>query len=281
MGDDDPEAAYADFVLCEHQCVPVAQDSTASVSANVNSNKYYNEMKEAEKKRMLGIVMRLLLRRAPFPTRHDEVKAVLKGYLHDNTNHMVFNCFIEDAKKLFSKTLGLTLCDVKLPGGKRELFLKQSLAFHPHDHRINSEGDHELRGFLLLMLPCLKACTTGVPLDRLCDVFKRIGKGHMVPQNADEEESLKAALRSTRRKKEVKRHASDFKNIADYLSYARDLGYLNFSVDTSKGDNLAVISVHAGYRFALELDQESYIKQFNALEIEAPVKRSLGIFFES
>ncbi|GIX64979.1 uncharacterized protein BcabD6B2_44140 [Babesia caballi] len=267
MMEDDAEGAYSQFMLSEHQTHDTAADSTVSAptaAATAANSKYETEIKANEKSRILGAIVRLLLRRAPFTTRYDEVRGIVKAYLPDNANHMIVNCFIEDAKKLVGKTLGLTLCDARIPGGRRELFLKQSLAFHPHDLKILGEGDHEFRGFLLLLLPCMKAYSTGVPLgtqsttpyhlfsDRLCEIFMRIGKGRMVPQDGAAEDALKTLLRATRRKKEVKHRASDFKSIADYLLYAKDLGYIMFAIDNSKGDTLAMISILPGFRLAVE-----------------------------
>lgn len=161
------------------------------------------------------------------------------------------------------------------------MFLKQSLAFQPHDLKILGEGDHEFRGFLLLLVPCMKAYTAGIPLDRLCNLFSQIGKGHMVPQDRDSEEALATALRTSRRRKELKYHASDFRHISDYLLYARDLGYLQFQIGPDKRDDLNTILVCAGYRFVLEFDQESYVSQFRTLDIDPIVKRNLDVFFDT
>ncbi|ORM41367.1 uncharacterized protein BXIN_0752 [Babesia sp. Xinjiang] len=280
MAADDCELSYSQFIVADHLCTAPSQDAKTPTSPTNKTNKYYSTIKPNEKRRILATIVRLLLHRAPFTTRSDEIRTIVKSYIHDQTNHLVVNCFIEDAKALIGRTLGLTLCDVKTTGGKRELFLKQSLAFRPHDVKINSEGDHELRGFLLLMLPCLKTYTEGVSLDRLCDVFKRIGKGHMIPKTESEADALMSALRSTRRRKDVKYRASDFKNIADYLLYARDLGYLTFTHDPTKGESLAMMSVHADFRFNVEINPEAYLEQFNTLEINATMKRRLNVFLE-
>ncbi|GBE59911.1 hypothetical protein, conserved [Babesia ovata] len=289
-----PEDAYAQFMFSEHQTAATLPDSVTPGSPTLtpaSTSKYEHDIRDHEKSRILRLIVRLLLHRAPFVTRYDEIRAVVKTYLHDNANHAIVNCFIEDAKKLVSKTLGLILCDIKL-GARREFFLKQSLAFQPHDLKLLGEGDHELRGFLLLMLPCFKAYTAGIPLDRLCEVFTRVGKADMVPRDQESEEALKATLRGMRRKRTVKIAASgvspsltstystEFKGIADYLLYAKELGYLNVVIDPKKGDTLAVITVVPGYRLLFELDQESYVKQFSTLELDESLKRTLEAFFD-
>ncbi|CDR96046.1 hypothetical protein BBBOND_0211880 [Babesia bigemina] len=292
MATDDPEDAYAQFMFSEHQTATTLPDSATSgtpTPAPASNSKYEYDIRDNEKSRILRLIVRLLLHRAPFVTRYDEIRAVVKTYLHDHANHAIVNCFIgeydaslqfqygaEDAKKLVSKTLGLILCDIKLQGARREFFLKQSLAFQPHDLKLLGDGDHELRGFLLLLLPCFKAYTTGIPLG----MFTRVGKADMVPRDQASEEALKAALRGTRRKRAVKYSASEFSNIADYLLYARELGYLSLVTDPKKGDTLAVITVMPGYRLLFELDQESYVKQLSTLELDEGLKRTLEAFFD-
>nr|BAN64548.1 conserved hypothetical protein [Babesia bovis] len=189
--------------------------------------------------------------------------------------------FEEDVKHVLSKAFGLILYDIRTGGGKRESFLKQSLAFHPHDLLINDENDHEIRGFLLLLVPCLKTSPAGLTLDRICDIFKKIGKGHLVPRSSEEQDDLKAALRTTRRRREAKRRTSEFGSLLHYLIYAKDLGYLNIFIDANKGGNLDAIYIQAGQRLNIEFEQQLYMNQLNTLVMDGPLKRSLGIFFEA
>ncbi|KAK1442272.1 hypothetical protein BgAZ_403020 [Babesia gibsoni] len=280
MAVDDPESEYSEFMVSEHQANENPAELPKSIATAVPiSSKSISDIKE--RSRIICGIIRLLLNRAPLTTRYEDIRAMVKSLTHDKISPLTVNCLIDEAKKYAESVFGLTLCDVKLPSGKRELFLKQSLAFPPHDLKITSTADHELRGFLLLMAPCLKAYTNGIPLDRLCEVMRKVGRGSLVPEGEAAESALAQSLRNARKRKEIKTSVESFKSVSDYLVYARDLGYIQIQTDNTRGTGLATVVITPNYRFILEFDQTAYLKQFNILNVDANIKRSLGIFFES
>ncbi|EKX72889.1 conserved hypothetical protein [Theileria equi strain WA] len=273
------ESIYERFLLSEHQIIATtndpegqsAEESTKRVDVNSDIN-------DVERNRIVRLIIRKVLNQAPFPTKYEDIRLLIKQNVSQTYNHNLFNLYVEDAKKMLMRVFGLILCDVKYGQGKREFFLKQSIAFPPHDLKILSEGDHELRGFLLILLPLFKAYSNSIQLNRLCESFQKFGLGHMVPKSAEDEEAFILRLKSIKRRKEIKYSSKEFSTLSDYILYAKDLGYLTLKLE-DKGDTLATIFILPGYRLLLEHNKDEYIQHFKKLD-EETFSKGLEIFFE-
>ncbi|UKJ88938.2 hypothetical protein MACJ_002184 [Theileria orientalis] len=263
------ESEYEKFVISENQVStfglePSSEQTTPSLS---------------ELDKITRMIVRRVLSQSPFPTKYEDVRLIVKHYLPDLTTHNIFNSLIENAKNTLSRIFGLSLEDVKYGQGKRDLFLKQTISFKAHDLKTLSQGDHELRGFILLLVPCFKAHNNEISLKFLCEVFEKIGKTHMIPTSKDDEEDLVMKLKTVKRKKDVKYNSKDFAHISDYLLYAKDLSYLYITFQSQVLDLLSSVTILPGYRFNIEYNKDEYVSEFKALD-EAAFNRGLDIFFE-
>ncbi|EAN31099.1 hypothetical protein TpMuguga_03g00362 [Theileria parva strain Muguga] len=232
-----------------------------------------------EKNKIIRIIIRKLLYQSPFPLKYEELKAIVKEHLPYKFNPKLINHLLYEIKHLLSNTFGLYLDDVKFQPNKRELILKQTVSFKHHDLKTLTEGDHELRGFILLLVPCFKAYNNILTLKFLCDLFVKIHKVHMVPRCTEEEKDLITVLKMVKRKKEVKYTSKEYNYISDYILYAKDLSYINIVYNSEQTDLLASVSVVPGYRLSSEFDMENFVAVFRRLD-QDKYDKALNIFFE-
>lgn len=273
------ETIYERFVLSEHQVIAPSNDPEAQgPEESTKRLDIHPDINDVERNRIVRLIIRKTLNQAPFPTKYEDVRLLIKQNVSQTYNNNLFNSYIEDAKKMLMKVFGLTLCDVKYGQGKREFILKQAIAFPPHDLKILSEGDHELRGFLLFLLPLFKAYSNAIQLNRLCEAFQKLGLGHITPKSAEDEEALVLRLKSIKRRKEIKYSSQEFSTLSDYILYAKDLGYLTLKFE-DKGDTLSTIFILPGYRLLLEYNKDEYIQHFKKLD-EETFSKGMEIFFE-
>lgn len=116
MAEEDAEGVYSQFMLSEHQTSDPPHDGSTTAPAASRGKGKPLLIKDNERSRILGGIVRLVLRRAPFPTKFDEIRNIVKAHLHDKHSNAVVSMLVEDAKKLTGSIFGLTLCDVRLPG---------------------------------------------------------------------------------------------------------------------------------------------------------------------
>lgn len=277
MGD---ASEYERFIISEHQvsaggAEPALEQATPSQSIRKAPSQ---SISDAERNRLTRLVVRRLLSQSPYSTKYEDVRLIVKHHLPETGNYAVLNLIIDSARSVLSSVFGLSLEDVRYAQGRRELFLKQSISFGPHDHRTLSQGDHELRGFLLLLVPCFRAHNNELSLKFLCEVFEKVGRAHMVPRCKEDEEELVQRLRAVKRKRDVKYSSREFAHISDYLLYAKDLGYIALAFQQGV-DQLSSVVIAPGYRLDAEFDNSCFVEAFRRLD-EAAFGRGLDVFFE-
>lgn len=244
------EKPYESFLFSEHVISSNQEEKDASgdsKSSKENAQALANFSK-AERSRMVKLVVRTVLHRSPFTTKYEDVRIALKQYVPVGLTPTLMKSILAESQKISRKLFGLLLCDVKLPNGRRELFMKQSISFLPHSLKIMSEGAHEVRGFILLLLPYFRAKSDSISLGELYEIFIKVGLRSKLPKDSDGDEALLAKIKCNRRRREA-RDSSSFSEIADYILYARDLSYIVINIKEMALDQ---IFIAPGFRLMQE-----------------------------
>ncbi|SIO73503.1 conserved Plasmodium protein, unknown function [Babesia microti strain RI] len=228
----------------------------------VNNDSTLNSLTltQLERAHAMKAVTMLLLCKSPFPIKHEDIRTIVMRNLGTNYTSNALKQVLNDVNDIVRNTLGLRLTELKY-SNKKEYVLSQNFCYQPHNIQILSPGSHEIRGFVLFLIPCFRAHSDCIFIDNLISIFQKIGKSHLVPNNVECTKEMLCLLKTQRRSSNAKHRIEDYKSLTDYLIYARDLLYIAITIKNDAFDSF----ISPGSRIAAEHNPGDYVEMLKKI----------------
>ncbi|CAA9989650.1 conserved Plasmodium protein, unknown function [Plasmodium knowlesi strain H] len=214
--------------------------------------------KENDIKLAVKIALQVLLKSQPFPVKREDLFSVINIFVPNcNNNVKKKKKILKLLQKKVKNILALNLLTLNSKT-KTEYVLTQCITYRKHNDFLLSSMDHDIRGFLIFLIPFFNVFHNKIPLNYL--LYELNNVGHKLLKTKEEVVKI---LSSPNVLSTIANHILMTKQLSDpldYLIYSKKLSYIDFSsdhqYDESSLDGFYCIPTA---RFESEVNMKQYI----------------------
>ncbi|VWU52647.1 conserved protein, unknown function [Hepatocystis sp. ex Piliocolobus tephrosceles] len=198
------------------------------------TNEKNNLENDEEIQLAVKIALQILLKKQPIPIRRDDLFNILNMFVPNSNSSLKKKIIIEILNKHVNNILALNLLTLRTKT-KTEYVLSQHVTYKEHNNLLLSNFDHNIRGFLIFLIPFFKAFHNKLPFNYLLYVMNNIG--HKINKTKEE---IITTLKSPLAFANVVNNINLKKELidpSDYLIYCKRLSYIDFMFDQSDINN--------------------------------------------
>ncbi|GAW82588.1 hypothetical protein, conserved [Plasmodium gonderi] len=191
--------------------------------------------KDNDIKLAVKIALQVLLKNQPFPVKREELFSAIIMYVPNcNNNTKKKKLILKLLKKKVKNILALNLLTLNSKT-KTEYVLTQNITYKKHNDFLFSNLDHNIRGFLIFLIPFFKVFHNKIPLSYLLYELSNIGY-----KSLKTKEEIVKILNSPNVFTSIVNHIIMSKQLVDpldYLIYSKKLSYIDFSNNHQYDEN--------------------------------------------
>eukprot|EP00920_Eleutheroschizon_duboscqi_P006156 GHVT01014344.1.p1 GENE.GHVT01014344.1~~GHVT01014344.1.p1 ORF type:complete len:212 (+),score=46.85 GHVT01014344.1:1585-2220(+) len=143
----------------------------------------------------------------------------------------------------------------------RRFCVSQSLKLPQHVAETLDGFDHQLRGFLALLTPCLLVKRGKLTVSEVANVMHSVGRSDLLGN--DESEAKAEIARALSARRHFAKPFAGFRLLADYLFALRELEYLDVFTPDLPNPTADEVAICAGPRWFLEFDASALLQMLN------------------
>ncbi|KAI4836781.1 hypothetical protein MKS88_004585 [Plasmodium brasilianum] len=242
-------------------------NNNSNNSANNNGNGKRRKKKKAgsnnieiddDIKLAVKIALQFLLKNQPFPVKREDLFSVINLYVPTCNTNLKRKSILKLLKKHVNDILALNLLILSTKT-KTEYVLTQNITYKQHNDLLLSKLDHNIRGFLIFLVPFFKVFHNKIPLNYL--LYEINNSGYKTLKT--KEEILKI-LNTPTLFSNIKNNLTlnrELMDPLDYIIYAKKLSYIDFSNDQYDEHSLDGFYITPTIRFEYEINMEYYITE--------------------
>ncbi|ANQ10206.1 Uncharacterized protein PCOAH_00046190 [Plasmodium coatneyi] len=216
------------------------------------------EKKENDINLAVKIALQVLLKSQPFPVKREDLFSVINIFVPNCNNDVKKRkAILKSLQKKVKNILALNLLTLNSKT-KTEYVLSQCITYRKHNDFLLSQMDHDIRGFLIFLIPFFNVFYKKIPLSYLLHELNNVG--HTLVKTKEEVVKI---LSSPNVLSTIANHILMTKELVDpldFLIYAKKLSYIDFSTDHQYDES----SLDGFYciptaRFENEINMKQYI----------------------
>ncbi|CRG94694.1 conserved Plasmodium protein, unknown function [Plasmodium gallinaceum] len=240
-----------DYSICSELLNNCDKNKKRKISAFKNF-KNDNDIKIGVK-----IALQLLLNNQPFPVKREDLFSTINIYVPNCNNNFKKKIILKLLKKQVNDILALKLLTLSSKT-KNEYVLSQNILYEPHNDFLLSNLDHNIRGFLIFLIPFFKVFHNKIPLNYL--LFELENVGHKTLKTKEEIiKNLTTPSLFTNIKNNIL--MNEIIEPLDYIIYAKKLSYIDFYNDQYDENSLDGFYCTPTIRYEYEINMKNYIKE--------------------
>ncbi|CRH01427.1 conserved Plasmodium protein, unknown function [Plasmodium relictum] len=249
-----------------------------------NSNKkkkkkvtvYKNFKNDNDIKIGIKIALQLLLNNQPFPVKREDLFSIINIYVPNCNTNLKRKIILKLLKKQVNDILALKLLTLSSKT-KTEYVLSQNILYKPHNDFLLSNLDHNIRGFLIFLIPFFKVFHNKIPLNYLLYELEIVGYKTLKTK----EEILKI-LTTPSLFTNIKNNLSTNEMVEplDYIIYVKKLSYVDFYNDQYDENSLDGFYCTPTIRFEYEINMKNYIKELLKIPNKKFHLKDMYVLFE-
>ncbi|CAD2111401.1 hypothetical protein YYG_03428 [Plasmodium vinckei petteri] len=242
-----------------------------------NLEKYKILKQDNDIKLAVKISIQCLLKNQPFPVKREDLFSVINNYVPNCNSNLKKKVVLKLLKKYVSDILSLKLLTLS-SHTKTEYVLSQTIYYKPHNDFLYSELDHNIRGFLIFLIPFFKIYHNKLPLSFLLNELETVGHTTSKPP----EEILKL-LNAQHLFANIVTNINLYKELVDpidYIIYSKKLSYIDFTNDQHDNKSLDGLYCVPTLRFEYEVNNVNYIDELLNISNRQYQLKDLYVMFE-
>ncbi|CAD2100158.1 conserved Plasmodium protein, unknown function [Plasmodium vinckei brucechwatti] len=242
-----------------------------------NLEKYKILKQDNDIKLAVKISIQCLLKNQPFPVKREDLFSVINNYVPNCNNNLKKKVVLKLLKKYVNDILSLKLLTLS-SHTKTEYVLSQTIYYKHHNDFLYSELDHNIRGFLIFLIPFFKIYHNKLPLSFLLSELETVGHTTSKPP----EEILKL-LNAQHLFANIVTNINLYKELVDpidYIIYSKKLSYIDFTNDQYDNKSLDGLYCVPTLRFEYEVNNVNYIDELLNISNRQYQLKDLYVIFE-
>ncbi|CDU19794.1 hypothetical protein YYC_05662 [Plasmodium yoelii 17X] len=258
-----------------------------NVENNNNTNKGKKKKKNLEKykalkkdndiKLAIKVSLQYLLKNQPFPVKRDDLLSVVNNYVPNCNSNIKRKVLLKLLKKYVKEILALKLLTLT-SNTKTEYVLSQNILYKQHNDFLYSKLDHNIRGFIIFLIPFFKIFHNKLPLNYLLNELDNLG----YKTSKSKEEILKI-MNAQNLFTNIVNNINLSKEIIDpidYIIYSKKLSYIDFANDQYDEYSLDGFYCIPTLRFEYEVNTKYYINELLDISNKHYQLKDLYVIFE-
>ncbi|KEP63932.1 UNVERIFIED_CONTAM: hypothetical protein HHA_236800 [Hammondia hammondi] len=219
------------------------------------------------KRKLVRRTVMILLFAVPYATKLNDLREVI--LVEQTVKKVNLRAILKEAARVLRTHLGLLLRRIGGPPGNSGMdcyYLSQGVVHARHTESLTTEREHQLRGFLLFLVPGFIACRGSLHVTELKGYLTACGRSDII-RGFSEADLAGLALPETQKVlgKSLKESPPRLETLWDFLLECRLLKYLSFYSGASSDSNSQQLScVRPTSRLRDELSLENFRKECRA-----------------
>ncbi|SBS86673.1 conserved Plasmodium protein, unknown function [Plasmodium ovale] len=229
-------------------------------------------------KQAVKIALQFILKNQPFPIKREELTSIINMYVPNCNSKTKRKIIFKHLKRQVNDILALKLLTLNTKT-KTEYVLTQSITYKQHNDFLFSHLDHNIRGFLLFLLPFFKVFHNKIPLNYLLYQLGNVG----YKTSKTKEEIIKIVNSpkiSANSVNNIVYTSKDLVDPFDYIVYSKKLAYIDFINDQYDENSLDGFYCIPTVRFECEMNTKEYIKELLNIPDKTFQLKDLYVMFD-
>lgn len=242
-----------------------------------NLEKYKSLKKDNDIKLAVKISLQYLLKKQPFPVKRDDLFSVVNNYVPNCNSNLKRKVLLKLLKKYVNEILALKLLTLT-SNTKTEYVLSQNILYKQHNDFLYSKLDHNIRGFIIFLIPFFKIFHNKLPLNYLLNELANLG--YKTSKSKDE---ILKILNAQNIFTNIVSNINLYKEIVDpidYIIYSKKLSYIDFINDQYDEYSLDGFYCIPTLRFEYEVNTKHYINELLNISNKHYQLKDLYVIFE-